>query len=148
MTHKEFEDLTGRPICPEEYTKVELVYMAASQKFDKQMFCEAFNGTSPKTQALFFDLAKTITEQEQAMKRMEEQNRKEWEEQANKDQTIARTLLQKAAWFMENGHDEEGWECEEMAHNLIGRAGAIKLKIWSDIMLTQEDRDYIDKHLK
>lgn len=148
MTHQEFEDLTGITTSPKDYARIELIYMSASQRYDKQMFCEAMKNTDKNAENLMFDLAKTITDQEQAMKHMEERNRIEWEEQGKKDQIVAHTLLQKAEWFFEHGHEDDGWDCEEIAHNLLGRAGAIKLKISAGIKLTKDDKDYIEKHLK
>lgn len=148
MTHKEFEDLTGITTTPENYAKIELIYMSASQHYDKQRFCEAIRDADKKTIDLLIDIAKTCTNHEQHIRYIDEQNRKEWEEQGMKDKQTAHTLLQKAEWFFEHGHDDDGWDCEEMAHNLIGRAGAIKLKVASDIKLTHDDQEYIEKHLK
>lgn len=148
MTQQEFEDLTGIATTPEDYERAELIYMSASKYYDKMSFCEAMKNTDNNAELLMFDLAKTITQQEKEMKRMDDQNRKEWEEQAKKDRLTALTLLQKAEWFFKHGHEDDGWDCEEMANLLIGRCELIKLKISEDINLTKQDLEYIERNLQ
>ena len=122
MQQKEFEELTGMQITPEEYYEIEQIYNTVDT-IDKKEFCEHWKRGN--YMYLFAQLVKKIRDYEKWAK----------EQQETKDACIP-VLLDKANVYND-------YKLKEVAISLAGLRKTARLSIMNGYKLCVDEKEYL-----
>jgi len=133
MTQQEFETRTGKTVTPEEYERIEAMYMAAGD-MNKDMFCAEYkkHGSSTLVSEYYRQIA--------TLNGMLEARNNELDDAQQKRMSLAEFLLGKAAAYNDT-------DFHRAAVELIGRKAATLYKIKSGFPLWEEDVKYLEETL-
>lgn len=137
MTQQEFEDRTGETVTPEEYARIEAMYMAAGN-MDKDEFCKEFkkHGMSSLLEELF---AK-IQGQENSINTLTKRYDDYIETTTKKNMELAIFLIGKSCAY-------DDTDFYRKAIRLVGRKAVILYKIKNGLPLWKEDERYLEEML-
>lgn len=133
MTQQEFEDWTCKTVTPEEYARIEAMYMAAGN-MDKDQFCSEYKKYGAS--ALVAEYYRRIT----VLNGVLEERNNELDDVRQRRTSLAEFLLGKAAAYDDTDFYRE-------AVRLIGRKAAVLYKIKSGLPLWEEDVRYLEEAL-
>lgn len=122
MQQKEFEELTGLQVTPEEYYEIEQIYNTVDT-IDKKEFCEHWKRGN--YMYIFAQLVKKVRDYEKWAK----------EQQEAKDACIP-VLLDKADSYGD-------YKLKEVAISLAGVRKTAKLSIMHDYKLCADEKEYL-----
>ena len=133
MTQQEFETRVGKTVAPEEYKRIEALYMAAGE-MNKDQFCAEYkrHGSS----ALVAEYYRQIT----ILGGMLEERNNELDDARQKRVSLAQFLLGKVAAYNDP-------DFHRAAVELVGRKAATLYKIKSGFPLWKEDVKYLEEML-
>ncbi len=157
MLQSEFEQLTGKRVSPEEYAKIEKVYMAAPDSWDKAKFCKAVKGIKDETNDLLIAVTECLTNQNDRLM-IKKQNAEHDAEMAleaaketqgayeaavntnkeiiaERDEAIAQKV-DLAKVLLEKGFDKQAIE-------ILGHPYVISLKCSIDMELSKADKAFL-----
>lgn len=122
MQQKEFEELTGLQVAPEEYYEIEQIYNTADT-IDKKEFCEHWKRGN--YMYIFSQLVKKIRDYEK------------WaEEQSETKNACIPVLLDKANVYND-------YKLKEVAMSLAGVRKTARLSIMHDYKLCADEKSYL-----
>ena len=136
MTQKEFEELTGRVVKPEDYSVIESLYMAAGD-MDKKEFCKeikamcAYDYADDK-----IELRKCLREISKHVDRIEAENRGLRKDLRTRNEELAEFLIGKAHAYNDTDFRKE-------AVKLVGQSAVVKMTMDMGLPLWEEDKDLI-----
>ena len=136
MTQKEFEELTGRVVKPEDYSVIESLYMAAGD-MDKKEFCKeikamcAYDYADDK-----IELRKCLREISKHVNRIEAENRGLRKDLRTRNEELAEFLIGKAHAYNDTDFRKE-------AVKLVGQSAVVKMTLDMGLPLWEEDKDLI-----
>jgi len=130
MTQQEFEARTGKAVSPEEYERIEALYMEAGE-MNKDQFCAEYkkHGSS----ALVAEYYRRIV----VLNGILEARNKELADARQERMNLAEFLLGKAAAYNDT-------DFHRAAVELVGRKAATLCKIKSGYPLWEEDVKYLE----
>lgn len=133
MTRQEFETRTGKTVTPEEYARIEAMYMAAGG-MDKDMFCAEYkkHGSS----ALVGEYYRRIT----VLNGMLEERNNELDDAHQRRMNLVELLLGKASVY-------DDTDFYRTAIKLVGHKAVVLCKIKNNIPLWEEDVAYLEEML-
>ncbi len=133
MTQQEFEARAGKTVTPEEYERIEAMYMAAGE-MNKDLFCAEYkrHGSS----ALVAEYYQQIT----TLGGMLEDRNNKLNDVQQKRMSLAQFLLGKASAYNDP-------DFHRVAVELVGRKAATLYKIKSGFPLWEEDVKYLEEML-
>lgn len=126
MQQKEFEELTGMQIAPEEYYEIEQIYNTADT-IDKKEFCEHWKRGN--YMYIFSQLVKKIRDYE----KWAEDNR-EW---VKKQQDVCIPVL------LDKANVYNDYKLKEVAISLAGVRKTARLSIMHDYKLCADEKEYL-----
>lgn len=136
MTQKEFEELTGRVIKPEDYSVIESLYMAAGN-MDKKEFCKEIKAMCA------YDYADDKIEFRQCLReiskhivRIEAENRGLKKGLNTRNEELAEFLIGKAHAYNDTDFRKE-------AVKLVGQSAVVKMTMDMGLPLWEEDKELI-----
>lgn len=136
MTQKEFEELTGRVVKPEDYSVIESLYMAAGD-MDKKEFCKeikamcAYDYADDK-----IELRKCLREISKHVDRIEAENRGLRKDLRTRNEELAEFLIGKAHAYNDTDFRKE-------AVKLVGQSAVVKMTMDMGLPLWEEDKEFI-----
>lgn len=136
MTQKEFEELTGRVVKPEDYSVIESLYMAAGD-MDKKEFCKeikamcAYDYADDK-----IELRKCLREISKHVDRIEAENRGLRKDLRTRNEELAEFLIGKAHAYNDTDFRKE-------AVKLVGQSAVVKMTMDMGLPLWEEDKELI-----
>ena len=136
MTQKEFEELTGRVVKPEDYSVIESLYMAAGD-MDKKEFCKeikamcAYDYADDK-----IELRKCLREISKHVNRIEAENRGLRKDLRTRNEELAEFLIGKAHAYNDTDFRKE-------AVKLVGQSAVVKMTMDMGLPLWEEDKELI-----
>lgn len=125
MQQKEFEELTGLQVAPEEYYEIEQIYNTADT-IDKKEFCEHWKRGN--YMYIFAQLVKKIRDYE----KWAEDNR-EW---VKKQQDVCIPVL------LDKANVYNDYKLKEVAISLAGVRKTARLSIMHDYKLCTDEKEY------
>jgi hypothetical protein len=126
MQQKEFEELTGLQVAPEEYYEIEQIYNTADT-IDKKEFCEHWKRGN--YMYIFSQLVKKIRDYE----KWAEDNR-EW---VKKQQDVCIPVL------LDKANVYNDYKLKEVAISLAGVRKTARLSIMHDYKLCADEKEYL-----
>lgn len=136
MTQKEFEELTGRVVKPEDYSVIESLYMAAGN-MDKKEFCKEIKAMCA------YDYADDKIEFRQCLReiskhivRIEAENRGLKKGLNTRNEELAEFLIGKAHAYNDTDFRKE-------AVKLVGQSAVVKMTMDMGLPLWEEDKELI-----
>lgn len=129
MQQKEFEELTGMQIAPEEYYEIEQIYNTADT-IDKKEFCEHWKRGN--YMYIFAQLVKKVRDYEKWVN----DNEKWAEEQSETKNVCIPVLLDKANVYND-------YKLKEVAISLAGVRKTARLSIMHDYKLCTDEKEYL-----
>lgn len=136
MTQKEFEELTGRVVKPEDYSVIESLYMAAGD-IDKKEFCKEIKAMCA------YDYADDKIEFRQCLReiskhivRIEAENRGLKKGLNTRNEELAEFLIGKAHAYNDTDFRKE-------AVKLVGQSAVVKMTMDMGLPLWEEDKELI-----
>ena len=133
MTQQEFEARTGKPVAPEEYKRIEAMYIAAGD-MDKDLFCAEYKRFGSSV------LVEEYYQQITGLNGMLEARNKELADARQERMNLAEFLLCKAAAYNDT-------DFHRAAVELVGRKAVTLYKIKNEYPLWGEDVEYLEKAL-
>lgn len=136
MTQKEFEELTGRVVKPEDYSVIESLYMAAGD-MDKKEFCKeikamcAYDYADDK-----IELRQCLREISKHVDRIEAENRGLRKDLRTRNEELAEFLIGKAHAYNDTDFRKE-------AVKLVGQSAVVKMTMDMGLPLWEEDKELI-----
>lgn len=136
MTQKEFEELTGRVVKPEDYSVIESLYMAAGD-MDKKEFCKeikamcAYDGANDE-----IEIRQCLREISKHVERIEAKNRRWGRELRTHNEELAEFLIGKA-------HAYNDTDLRKEAVKLVGQSVVVKMTMNMGLPLWEEDEKLI-----
>lgn len=129
MQQKEFEELTGMKIAPEEYYEIEQIYNTVDT-IDKKEFCEHWKRGN--YMYIFAQLVKKVRDYEKWVN----DNEKWAKEQSETKNACIPVLLDKANVYND-------YKLKEVAISLAGVRKTARLSIMHDYKLCTDEREYL-----
>lgn len=136
MTQKEFEELTGRVVKPEDYSVIESLYMAAGN-MDKKEFCKeikamcAYDYADDK-----IEFRQCLREISKHIDRIEAENRGLKKGLNTRNEELAEFLIGKAHAYNDTDFRKE-------AVKLVGQSAVVKMTMDMGLPLWEEDKELI-----
>lgn len=141
MTRKEFEELTGRQVTPEDYRLIEILYMAAGE-MDKSEFCKEIRIMCAYDAANdHMDLRRSLKEIGRRVGVIGAELDTLKRETRRTHTELAEVLVGKACAYQDP-------DLYKAAIRLIGQGEVTLLKLRMDLPLWDEDKRYIIETLK
>ncbi len=158
MLQSEFEQLTGKRVTPEEYAKIERIYMASPDAWKKEAFCRTYKSANQDAKNLFHDLTEVIerliikkqnAEHDTEMAKETAKENKEALEVAintnkeiiaERDEAIAKKVDLTIA-LLKAGLDEQ-------AIAILGHPYIISLKCSINMELSSKDKQFLAEYFK
>lgn len=136
MTQKEFEELTGRVVKPEDYSVIESLYMAAGD-MDKKEFCKEIKAMCSYDYADDkIELRQCLREISKYVDRIEAENRGLRKDLRTRNEELAEFLIGKAHAYNDTDFRKE-------AVKLVGQSVAVKMTMDMGLPLWEEDKEFI-----
>lgn len=136
MTQKEFEELTGRVVKPEDYSVIESLYMAAGD-MDKKEFCKEIKAMCSYDYADDkIELRQCLREISKHVDRIEAENRGLRKDLRTRNEELAEFLIGKAHAYNDTDFRKE-------AVKLVGQSAVVKMTMDMGLPLWEEDKDLI-----
>lgn len=136
MTQKEFEELTGRVVKPEDYSVIESLYMAAGD-MDKKEFCKEIKAMCAYDYATDeIELRECLREIGKHIDHIEAENRGLKKGLNTRNEELAGFLLGKAHAYNDTDFRRE-------AVKLVGQSVVVKMTIKMGLPLWEEDKEYL-----
>lgn len=126
MQQKEFEELTGMQIAPEEYYEIEQIYNTADT-IDKKEFCEHWKRGN--YMYIFAQLVKKIRDYEKWA-----EDNSEW---VKKQQDVCIPVL------LDKANVYNDYKLKEVAISLAGVRKTARLSIMHDYKLCADEKEYL-----
>ncbi len=126
MQQKEFEELTGMQIAPEEYYEIEQIYNTADT-IDKKEFCEHWKRGN--YMYIFAQLVKKIRDYEKWA-----EDNSEW---VKKQQDVCIPVL------LDKANVYNDYKLKEVAISLAGVRKTARLSIMHDYKLCTDEKEYL-----
>lgn len=126
MQQKEFEELTGMQIAPEEYYEIEQIYNTADT-IDKKEFCEHWKRGN--YMYIFSQLVKKIRDYEKWA-----EDNSEW---VKKQQDVCIPVL------LDKANVYNDYKLKEVAISLAGVRKTARLSIMHDYKLCADEKEYL-----
>lgn len=126
MQQKEFEELTGMQIAPEEYYEIEQIYNTADT-IDKKEFCEHWKRGN--YMYIFAQLVKKIRDYEKWA-----EDNSEW---VKKQQDVCIPVL------LDKANVYNDYKLKEVAISLAGVRKTVRLSIMHDYKLCTDEKEYL-----
>lgn len=136
MTQKEFEELTGRVVKPEDYSVIESLYMAAGD-MDKKEFCKeikamcAYDYADDK-----IEFRQCLREISKHIDRIEAENRGLKKGLNTRNEELAEFLIGKA-------HAYNDTDLRNEAVKIVGQSVVVKMTMDMGLPLWEEDKELI-----
>lgn len=136
MTQKEFEELTGRVVKPEDYSVIESLYMAAGD-MDKKEFCKeikamcAYDGANDE-----IEIRQCLREISKHVERIEAKYRRWGRELRTHNEELAEFLIGKA-------HAYNDTDLRNEAVKIVGQSVVVKMTMDMGLPLWEEDKELI-----
>lgn len=136
MTQKEFEELTGRVVKPEDYSVIESLYMAAGD-MDKKEFCKEIKAMCSYDYADDkIELRQCLREISKHVDRIEAENRGLRKDLRTRNEELAEFLIGKAHAYNDTDFRKE-------AVKLVGQSAVVKMTMDMGLPLWEEDKELI-----
>lgn len=141
MTQKEFEELTGKQITPEDYRLVENLYLAAGN-MDKDEFCREMRAMCQ------WDGANDHIEIRICLKEIGKRVGAKDAELSFLRQNVAKKHKELAEFLVGKACAYEDTDFYREAVKLVGQCEVTLMKLEMDLPLWDEDKEYLKKSLR